>query len=114
MRSRLLLTSVLALGFAAAANADEPPPVAHGHQLAQDYCSACHAIGPYGASPNPHSPPFRILHERYPVEDIQEALVEGISTGHHGMPVFKFDEAASNDLIAYLKTLETPAETPKK
>lgn len=107
MTLRLLLSSALALGLVTAARG-ETPAVAHGHRLAQDYCSGCHAIGRRGRSPNPLSPPFRTLHERYPVEDIQEALVEGISTGHHGMPVFKFDEAASNDLIAYLKTLETP------
>lgn len=107
MFSRLLLTSVVALGLASAARG-ETPQEARGHQLARENCAVCHAIGRHGASHNPLSPPFRTLHERYPVEDIQEALVEGISTGHHGMPVFRFDEAASDDLIAYLKSLETP------
>ncbi|WP_304170744.1 cytochrome c [Phenylobacterium aquaticum] len=107
MASRLLPTFAVALCLATAARA-ETPQVAHGHKLAQDNCSACHAIGRHGRSRNRLSPPFRTLHDRYPVEDIQESLVEGISTGHHGMPVFQFDEAASNDLIAYLKTLEAP------
>lgn len=87
------------------AHAQTPNP-AKGLKIAQQYCASCHAIGRAGKSPNPKSPPFRTLHDRYPVEDIQEALVEGISTGHHGMPEFTFDEAASGDLIAYLKTLE--------
>lgn len=102
---RLLPFLGILMVLAGAAQA-APPSSAKGLKIAQQYCASCHAIGRAGKSPNPKSPPFRILHDRYPVEDIQEALVEGISTGHHGMPEFTFDEASSGDLIAYLKTLE--------
>jgi cytochrome c len=37
------------------------------------------------------APPFRTLHERYPVEDLVEPLAEGIVTGHPTMPEFRFD-----------------------
>ena len=52
------------------------------------------------------APPFRTLHQRYPIEDLAELLAEGISTGHPTMPEWRFDPGQIGDLIAYLKTLE--------
>jgi hypothetical protein len=46
-----------------------------------------------------------VLHHRYPIEDIQESLAEGIKTGHP-MPEFQLDSAEIVDLLAYLKSLE--------
>lgn len=59
-----------------------------------------------GNSPLPIAPPFRTLHERYPVESLQESLGEGIITGHPSMPEFQLDPGQVADVIAYLKTLE--------
>ena len=52
------------------------------------------------------APPFRTLHHRYPVEDLAEALAEGIMTAHPAMPQFKLGVTEIDDLIAYLKSLE--------
>jgi cytochrome c len=52
------------------------------------------------------APPFRTLHERYPVETLQESLAEGIVTGHPTMPEFQLDPGQVGDVIAYLKSLE--------
>ena len=80
--------------------------VRQGETLARTNCARCHAIGRVGASPLPAAPPFRELHTRYPVEDLGEALTEGIRTGHPSMPEFRFDPDQAEDLIAYLKSLE--------
>lgn len=69
-------------------------------------CAMCHAIGRYDESPMAIAPPLRTLHERYEVEMLEEALAEGIVTGHPTMPQFQLDGARINDLIIYLKTLE--------
>jgi len=74
--------------------------------LAQTYCAKCHAIDKVSPSPLKIAPPFRKLHERYPVETLQEALSEGIITGHPTMPQFSFDADQIGDFIAFLKTLE--------
>ena len=42
----------------------------------------------------------------YPVDNLQEALVEGIRTGHANMPEFRLDPGQASDVIAYLKALE--------
>jgi uncharacterized protein (DUF433 family) len=44
--------------------------------------------------------------DRYPVEDLVEALAEGIRTAHPAMPEFELNDAQIHDLIAYLKSLE--------
>jgi cytochrome c len=80
--------------------------VQHGRAFAQTNCARCHAIGPEGDSPLPKAPPFRTLHQRYPIEDLAESLAEGIRTGHPAMPEFQLDENQIRDLIAYLKSLE--------
>ena len=77
-----------------------------GKRLAVTYCAKCHSIDKVSPSPLKIAPPFRTLHERYPVETLQEALAEGIVTGHPTMPQFSFDADQVSDFIAFLKTLE--------
>jgi mono/diheme cytochrome c family protein len=60
--------------------------VARGEALVRTNCSPCHAVGLIDKSPHPDAPAFRTLSERYPIEDLGEALAEGISTGHPDMP----------------------------
>lgn len=80
--------------------------VRQGETLARTNCARCHAVGRVGESPLRAAPPFRELHARYPVEDLAEALTEGIRTGHPSMPEFRFEPDQAQDLIAYLKSLE--------
>ena len=83
-----------------AANAEQ------GKRLALTYCSRCHATDKVSPSPLKIAPPFRTLHERYPVGMLEESLAEGIITGHPTMPQFRFDGDQIGDFIAFLKTLE--------
>lgn len=99
------LTPALALLFCASAQAEDGNPQV-GQKLAQEWCSKCHAIGPYGESPLKPAPPFRDLHLRYNVEDLAESFAEGSMVGHPAMPQFRFDPDQIENLIAYLKTLE--------
>ena len=82
------------------------PQAQRGFAILQANCARCHAIERIGSSPLPAAPPFRTLHQRYPVESLQESLAEGIVTGHPDMPEFRFDPDQVGDVIAYLKTLE--------
>ncbi len=77
-----------------------------GHAIVDEYCGRCHATGPEGASPLAAAPPFRTLGERYPVSDLEEALAEGIVTGHPAMPEFAFDPDEIDAIIAYLGSLQ--------
>jgi cytochrome c553 len=77
-----------------------------GKRLALTYCARCHAIDKVSPSPLKIAPPFRTLHERYPIEKLQKSLAEGIVTDHPTMAQFSFDADQIGDFIAFLKTLE--------
>jgi mono/diheme cytochrome c family protein len=96
---------VFALGFASSAYAVEDPQVAYGKRLVEKNCARCHAVGPGGESAHPDAPPFRLLHRRYPIEDLQEALAEGISTGHPDMPEFVASPDQISAIISYIQSL---------
>ena len=101
--NRLVCAAFLILLIADQATAAN---VAQGRRLAQAKCARCHAIDKVGASPFAPAPPFRTLHNRYPVENLEEPLAEGIMTGHPKMPEFRFEPDQIADFVAYLKTLE--------
>ncbi|GBD47823.1 c-type cytochrome [Methylopila sp. Yamaguchi] len=107
MVRRLLLVVGGLLLLAEPATSDETTAsVERGRQIAQDNCSTCHAIGTSGNSPLDGAPPFRKLHNSYPVEQLSELFIEGVASPHSAMPDFHLDQDESNDMVAYLKSLE--------
>ena len=82
------------------------PAEQRGKTFALTNCARCHSIDRVTQSPLKIAPPFRTLHNRYPVETLAEALAEGIVTGHPTMPEFQLDPDQIHDLLAYMKTLE--------
>ena len=47
-----------------------------------------------------------MLARRYPIEELEEALGEGIVTGHPHMPEFCFGADDVGAIIAYLKSIQ--------
>jgi len=107
-RSRMvrLAAAILALlCFASSAEAQNPR-AQRGLNFARTHCAQCHSLDKYSESPLKIAPPFRTLHTKYPVETLEEALAEGIVTGHPSMPEFRLEPDQIGDFIAFLKTLE--------
>jgi len=77
-----------------------------GREIARENCARCHGTGRTDESPLEQAPPFRRLHERYPIEQLAEALAEGIVVGHMEMPPFEFRPAEIQALLAYLESLD--------
>ena len=94
------LTAISGTAFAEVDSAER------GREFARANCARCHAIERTGDSPFKPAPPFRTLHERYPVENLEEALAEGIVTGHPDMPEFSLAPDEIADFIDFLKSLE--------
>jgi cytochrome c len=92
----LLMTPALAVS----------PAEQRGKTFALNNCARCHSIDRVTPSPLKIAPPFRTLHQHYPVETLAEAFAEGIVTGHPTMPEFQLDPDQIRDLLSYLKTLE--------
>jgi len=104
-----LAIPMLAAGAAQAqtAQAQDAALIERGEDLLHRNCSMCHAVGAAGASPNAVAPLFREMHRRYPIDNLAEALAEGILTGHPQMPQFTFDPDEVEAIIAYLKSIQT-------
>jgi len=82
------------------------PAEQRGKTFAVTNCARCHSVDRTSQSPLTIAPPFRTLHLRYPIENLGEALAEGISTGHPTMPEFQLEPDQIHDLLSYLKSLE--------
>lgn len=97
---------VLLIGGATATAQTPSPAEQRGLTFVRANCSQCHSIDKVGESPLKIAPPFRTLHLKYSVESLEEALGEGIVTGHPTMPEFRLEPDQVGDVIAYLKSLE--------
>lgn len=82
------------------------PDIEAGNAVAERSCARCHAIGNAGNSPLAQAPPFRAFAGKWPLENLEEALAEGIVVGHKAMPEFALSTTEISDLIAYLETLQ--------
>jgi mono/diheme cytochrome c family protein len=80
-----------------------------GRDIAEAQCAGCHSVGEYGESPNPAAPPFRTVLQRYRAEVLEEELIAGIQVTHP-MPEFQFNPQGADALIAYLQSIQEPAE----
>lgn len=108
MKSRSIFEILLGVAIfagAPAASAQDNAQIAYGKRLVEKNCARCHAVASTGRSTHPDAPPFRLLHRRYPIEDLEEALAEGISTGHPDMPEFVADPQQIGAIVAYIRTL---------
>jgi cytochrome c len=77
-----------------------------GEALVSRYCAICHATGRTGTSPHAEAPAFRTLGRKYPIVSLEEALGEGIISGHPEMPEFKFPPGDVGAIIAYLTSIQ--------
>lgn len=101
-----LIVLVWALALITAAVAE--PSVDKGRHALETRCARCHAIGLEGESAHPQAPPFREVMGRYPPEELEEALAEGITSGHPDMPEFILSPEEIGDVVLYLHTLAAP------
>lgn len=108
MRMLLAFAALSLLAACAGRPESTSPNIARGAELAQSQCGGCHATAREGESPAPEAPPFRTLSQNYRVANLEEALAEGISVGHPGMPQFAFPPDDVDALIAYLQSIQDP------
>lgn len=96
---------IAACELAGPALAQSQEAVRAGYEIAGKFCGRCHAIGLKGESPHPAAPPLREIAAKGNVQNLEEALGEGIVVGHPDMPQWQFKPQEVGDLIAYLKSL---------
>lgn len=88
--------------LAMSARADD---IAEGKALVETNCERCHAVDRLSNSTHPDAPAFRTLSKRYPIDTLEEAFAEGISTGHPDMPQFVATPEQIAAILAYIGSL---------
>jgi len=90
----------------AAAEAD----VAAGAALAKRLCARCHSVDASGKSPIANAPPFRTFKSKWPLSYLEEALAEGIVTGHEEMPEVRLSPDEIEQLLSHIESLPVQSE----
>jgi cytochrome c len=98
----IVLTFGAILSWAADSVAEQSPSERRGLRFVGLNCARCHAIDKTGASPLANAPPFRTLHLKYAVSDLQRPLAQGV---HPVMPIFHLEASQVEDILSYFKTL---------
>lgn len=80
--------------------------VDRGRSLLAQHCAGCHAIGRGGQSPLPAAPPFRTIGNRLDMDELFERMLEGLSSAHRDMPMFRFSREDAHAVRSYLNTIQ--------
>jgi cytochrome c len=104
---KTVLAGLLCLLVTASGLAAERDQTTRGKALVTANCARCHAIGTEGTSPHVEAPAFRTLASKYPIDSLQEALAEGIVSGHPDMPIFVFSPQDVDAIILYLQSIQS-------
>jgi cytochrome c len=105
---RLFIITALTCFLAWPPTASAEGVAARGQRIAERNCASCHAVSRTGTSPSEKAPAFRTLAQRYKLQDLEEALAEGIMVGHEApeMPLFEFTSRQIADFMAYLRSIQ--------
>jgi cytochrome c len=104
-RWRIILLSA-ALSLLAHSAWAQSPAAQRGLTFVRVHCAQCHSIDKVSESPLTIAPPFRTLHQKFPIESLRPRLAEGIMATHPTMPQFRLDADQISDVIAYIGTLQ--------
>lgn len=108
MTHRTLAAALLGMTMVGPVLAQQGSPVERGRGIATRLCGRCHAIEPSTTSHHAKAPAFHVIAGRYPVEQLAEALAEGILVGHDDMPQFALDPDEIDALLGYMGSLAPP------
>lgn len=107
-KSKILACTLVLFGAAmAAADAFALSAIERrGRVLAVRLCAQCHAIGKTDASPRAGAPPFRRLEQQLNLDVFASRLRQGLMSGHHEMPEFRFSREDARALVAFLRMIQ--------
>lgn len=103
----MIATMICAGGAPGYAQSAGRTKLQRGEALLTQNCGRCHAVGKTGESAHHLAPPFRILGQRYTIDSLEEALGEGLISGHPDMPEFTFPPRDVGAIVTYLKSIQT-------
>ena len=94
------------------AQAQSPPAIERGAEVARARCASCHAVALETRSPNREAPLFRVLSRLYSAADLRRKLEQFSESGHFDMPPVALREDEIEDVAAYIASLDGGAAAP--
>ena len=80
--------------------------IRRGKSLVELNCASCHAVAQEKKSQNPKAPPFRTIHKRHPILDLEQPLKRSIAYPHDEMPNFLLSNSQIDEIVAYINSLK--------
>ena len=83
--------------------------------LLKTHCARCHSIEATGLSPLLSAPPLRSVFLKYPIDQLESGLAEGMGSKHRAMPQIQFSPEEVSAILDYLGTVTglDPSERPR-
>jgi mono/diheme cytochrome c family protein len=100
--STLAYLALLTIGTGSALAADGSGTEIDGKASLKKNCGRCHSIEATGESPLKEAPPLRELYLRYPIEQLEYGLAEGMGSRHPEMPQIQFSTEEISAILNYL------------
>jgi mono/diheme cytochrome c family protein len=115
MRHAVASLMLLALGTSGALAAKSSGIAGEGKAILEKNCGRCHAIEATGASPLPQAPPLREVYLRFPIEELEVGLAEGMGSRHRDMPQIQFSAEDVAAILTYLGSITgiDPSKRPR-
>ena len=87
----------------------------NGKSLLDKHCARCHSIEATGDSPLKKAPSFREVYLRYPIEQLEGGLAEGMGSRHREMPQIQFSPEQVSAILDYLGSITgvPPSQRPR-
>ena len=110
----LTYIALLTIGAGSALAAEDSGTASDGKAVLEKHCGRCHSIGATGESPLSEAPPLREIYLRYPIEQLEEGLAEGMGSRHREMPQIQFSPDQIAGILTYLGSITgiDPAKRP--
>lgn len=115
LASGLVAAGLWGIGDYMSRKGEEHGDVTRGQAIAEQSCLKCHTRFAGDPLPDPaiKAPALASFGQRWPLENLEEALAEGISVSHDNaiMPETALDPESIADLLTYLEALTREAKT---
>lgn len=99
------LATPSACAMLAASTAALAADIGHGEQLAREWCSNCHLVGPDQTSGGDSAPTFNSIAET--AQERNDDLRAWLADPHPPMPNFDLTVREIDDLLAYIESLHS-------
>ena len=107
--------AILAVHMGSALTTVNAGTAINGKSLLGKHCARCHSIEATGDSPLKKAPSFREVYLRYPIEQLEGGLAEGMGSRHREMPQIQFSPEQVSAILDYLGSITgvPPSQRPR-